>query len=295
LDPENDFYFRHSSQKISVALVLFAGNNQNSKDPSQLEKCMLSRPIPLVFAFVLSMIGGIVSANQVREYKSGVIWPEPKVIDAGPVGGPPSDAIVLFDGKDLSKWKNGNNWEIKDGVATAKKSEIETKEGFGSCQLHVEFATPEKIEGSGQGRGNSGIYLMGKYEVQILDSYNNKTYFDGQCASIYKQTPPMVNASRKPGEWQSYDIIFDAPQFAEDGKVTKPGYVTVLHNGVLVQNHFELHGGTFYDRPAAYTKHPDKLPLHIQFHGNPVKFRNIWIREITPIVGKKPEPKGKEK
>ena len=131
---------------------------------------------------------------------------------------------------------------------------------------------------------------MGKYEVQILDSFENKTYFDGQCAAIYKQTPPMVNVSRKPGEWQTFDIVFEAPRFGEGGKLLKPGYVTVLHNGVLVQNHFELQGGTFYDRPAAYDKtgHPDRLPLHIQYHGNPVKFRNIWLREIPPIVGKKP-------
>ena len=218
------------------------------------------------------------------------MWPEPKLVAPGKTDAdPPADAVVLFDGKDLSKWKDGENWEIKDGVATARKSGITTKDSFGDCQLHVEFATPEKVEGSGQGRGNSGVYLMGKYEVQILDSINNKTYFDGQCASIYKQTPPMVNASRGPGEWQSYDIIFNGPRFAADGKVTKPGYVTVIHNGVLVQNHFELLGGTFYDQPAHYEKHPEKLPLHLQFHGNPVKFRNIWIREVKPIEGKKPQ------
>jgi hypothetical protein len=228
---------------------------------------------------------------QSKEYKSGVIWPEPVKVDAPVTGGPPSDAIVLFDGKDLAQWKGGEAWEIKDGVATAKKGGISTKESFGDCQLHLEFATPSKIEGSGQGRGNSGVYIMGKYEVQILDSWENPTYFDGQCGSIYKQTPPMVNASRKPGEWQTYDIIFEAPRFAEDGKVARPAYVTVLHNGVVVQNHFELHGGTYFDRPAAYVKHAEKLPLNIQYHGNPIQFRNIWIREIKPIVGKKPEPK----
>ena len=229
------------------------------------------------------------SAAQVTEYKSGIIWPEPKLVETSAPGGVPSDAVVLFDGKDLSKWKNGENWEIKDGVATTKKSEISTKESFGDCQFHLEFATPEKIEGKGQGRGNSGIYFMGKYEVQILDSHENPTYFDGQCASIYKHTPPMVNASRKPGEWQTYDIIFEAPKFGEDGKVTKPCYITVIHNGVVVQNHFELIGGTYYDRPAAYTKHAERLPIHLQYHNNPMRFRNIWLREIVPLVGKKPE------
>jgi hypothetical protein len=243
---------------------------------------------------VAAVAGAVWSVNAIagglqKEYKSGIVWPEPKLVTPGKTDdAPPADAVVLFGGKDLSKWNGGENWEIKDGVATARKSGITTKDSFGDCQLHVEFATPEKVEGSGQGRGNSGVYLMGKYEVQILDSINNKTYFDGQCASIYKQTPPMVNASRGPGEWQSYDIVFNGPRFAADGKVTKPGYVTVIHNGVLVQNHFELLGGTFYDQPAHYEKHPEKLPLHIQFHGNPVKFRNIWIRPIEPIVGKKP-------
>jgi hypothetical protein len=129
---------------------------------------------------------------------------------------------------------------------------------------------------------------MGKYEVQILDSYQNQTYFDGQCASIYKQTPPIVNASRKPGEWQTYDILWEAPRFKEDGTVARPAYVTVLHNGVVVQNHFELLGGTFYDQPPKYTKHAEKGLIQLQNHGNPVRFRNIWVREMKPIEGKKP-------
>ena len=248
-------------------------------------------------AILWAVTGGAVAfsmnayaARQSKEFKSGIVWPEPKMVTPGKTNdAPPADAIVLFDGKDLSQWKNGENWEIADGVATSKKSEIVTKEAFGDCQLHIEFATPEKIEGKGQGRGNSGVYLMGKYEVQILDSIDNPTYFDGQCASIYKQTPPMVNASRKPGEWQTYDIIFTAPKFGEDGKVTKPAYATVIHNGVVVHNHFELIGGTFYDRAPVYQKHAEKLPLHLQYHGNPVKFRNIWIRSFEPLVGKKPE------
>ena len=196
---------------------------------------------------------------------------------------------MLFGGKDLSAWQGGDQWIVADGVATAAKTGITSKQAFGDCQVHLEFATPEKVEGSGQGRGNSGLYLMGQYEVQILDSYDNETYFDGQCGSIYKQQPPTVNASRKPGEWQTYDILFTAPRFDESGNVAKPGYVTVIHNGVVVQNHFELHGATSYTEPAKYTKHADKLPLHIQYHGNPTRFRNIWVREsIAPLVGKKP-------
>jgi hypothetical protein len=222
------------------------------------------------------------------EYKSGIVWPEPPVVTPGARDSdPPSDAIVLFDGKDLSQWTNGENWEIKDGYAIARKSIISTKQPFGTCQLHVEFATPEVITGSGQGRGNNGVFLMGRYEVQILDSYQNPTYYDGQCASIYKQTPPMVNACRKPGEWQSYDIVFEAPKFRDDGSLERPAYITVFHNGVLVVNHFELQGGTFWDKPPHYTKHPEKEPLQLFYHGNEVKFRNIWIREFKPIEGKK--------
>jgi len=255
---------------------------------------MLSRRIcalALCGAAAAALGGTVVFALQTKEYKSGIVWPEPVMVEPGTAGGPPSDAVVLFDGADLSKWKDGEKWEIKDGVATAKKTGITTKDSFGDCQFHIEFATPEKVEGNGQGRGNSGIYLMGKYEVQILDSWKNPTYFDGQCGSIYKQTPPMVNASRKPGEWQVYDILWEGPRFNDDGSVKRPAYVTVLQNGVVVQNHFELLGGTFYDRPAKYEKHPEKLPLHLQFHGNPIRFRNIWIREMTAITPVKHEEK----
>lgn len=237
--------------------------------------------------FVLSLgVGVLISSPgfSQKEFKSGIEWPEPKVVNPGPVGGPPSDAIVLFDGKDLSKWNKGENWLIKDGIATAAKSGITSKQSFGDMQLHVEWAAPAKVEGTGQGRGNSGLYLMGKYEVQILDSFANKTYFDGQAGSIYKQYPPLVNACVKPGEWQTYDIIFNAPRFAADGKLAKPGFITVLHNGVLVQNHSELQGNTFYDRPPAYKAHADKSPLEIQFHGNPVQFRNIWVREFKELL-----------
>ena len=228
-----------------------------------------------------------------QEYKSGVVWPEPKVVAPGvKPSDPPADAVVLFDGKDLAPWNGGDKWEVKDGYAIVQKTDITTKESFGpDYQLHVEFATPEKVTGSGQGRGNSGVFLANRYEVQVLDSVDNKTYFDGQCAAIYKQAPPMVNACRKPGEWQTYDIVFNSPRFAEDGKLAAPGYVTVIHNGVVVHNHFELQGNTNFDRPAAYEKHPEKQPIRLQNHSNPVKYRNIWVRDIKPLEGKKPEPK----
>jgi hypothetical protein len=215
-----------------------------------------------------------------REYKSGKVWPEPKVIEPGKTDDdPPSDAIVLFDGKDLSKWEGGDRWRIEDGVATVRGGGIQSKQSFGDCQLHVEWASPEKVTGSGQGRGNSGVYIMGRYEIQVLDSYKNQTYPDGSAGALYKQSPPLVNASRKPGEWQSFDIIFTAPRFKE-GKLAKPGYVTVFHNGVLIQNHTEIEGTTAWDAAPAYEPHPEKQPLHLQNHGNPVRYRNIWIREL---------------
>jgi hypothetical protein len=229
-----------------------------------------------------SIVGLLVTAAAFaqREYKSGKVWPEPKVVEPGFTDNdPPSDAIVLFDGKDLSKWEGGDQWKIENGVATVRGGSIQTKQPFGDCQLHIEWASPEKVSGSGQGRGNSGVYLMGHYEIQILDSYQNHTYPDGSAGSLYKQSPPLVNVSRKPGEWQSYDIIFTAPRF-KDGKLAKPGYVTVLHNGVLVQNHFEIEGTSAWDSAPAYEPHAEKLPLHLQNHGNPVRFRNIWIREL---------------
>ena len=225
------------------------------------------------------------SAFATEEWISGIVWPEVKVVDPGPVGGPPSDAIVLFDGTDLSQWDGGQHWQVKDGYAIAVGGElggIHTKRAFGDCQLHVEWAAPEEVEGTGQERGNSGVYLMGRYEVQILDSYENGTYADGQAGAVYKQHPPLVNACRRPGEWQTYDIVFEAPRFDPQGCLVRPAFVTVFHNGVLVQNHFALQGGTFWDQPPEYTAHPPKLPLTLQYHHDPVRFRNIWIRELPP-------------
>lgn len=218
-----------------------------------------------------------------KEYTSGINWPEPQVIKPGKsASNAPSDAIILFDGKDLSQWDGGENWIIKDGCATAAKSDIFTKQAFGDCQLHLEWATPEEVKGDGQKRGNSGVFLMGRYEVQILDSHGNTTYFDGQAGAIYKQHPPLVNASRGPGQWQTYDIIFRAPRFDYCGWLVKPAEVTVIHNGVVVQDHFKILGGTSYISAPSYAAHPEKLPIKLQYHRNPVKFRNIWIRELPP-------------
>ncbi len=237
---------------------------------------------------VTGALFSVSTAAEDDEWVSGIVWPEPEVVDPGSVGGPPSDAIVLFDGKSLDAWHGGEKWEIHDGVATVRGGGITSKQAFGDIQFHIEWASPEVVRGHSQGRGNSGIYLMGKYEVQILDSYENETYFDGQASAIYKQHPPMVNVSRKPGEWQTYDIIFEAPRFDSAGKLSRPAFITVLHNGVLVQNHFEIQGLTAFDAPPAYTTHPEKLPIHIQDHGNPIRFRNIWVRDIKSMVGRKP-------
>lgn len=213
------------------------------------------------------------------EWKSGVDWAEPEVVTPGEGTQPPSDAIVLFSGGDLSAWDGVENWTFEEDYGIVG-SNVSTKQGFGDCQLHLEFASPSDVKGTGQGRGNSGVYLMGRYEVQILDSYENATYFDGQCGSVYKQRPPLVNACRPPGEWQTYDIIFRAPRFHADGELKSPGSLTVLHNGVLVQNDYELQGGTYYMSPPSYEPHPLRGPLSLQFHGNPVRFRNIWIRDL---------------
>lgn len=252
----------------------------------------ISRVLSLVAVIgIVSLTIASQAAYFAQEWKSGIKWVEPAIIDPGPTAAaPPSDAIVLFDGTDMSQFKGAEKWELKDGYGICK-SGITTKEAFGDCQLHLEFASPDVVKGKGQGRGNSGVYFMGKYEVQILDSYENTTYYDGQCGAIYKQYPPLVNASRSPGVWQTYDIIFTAPRFNEDGSVKSKAALTVLHNGVVIQNHSVLEGGTFWHKPPSYSKHPERLPISIQFHGNPVKFRNIWIRELAqgPAV-EEPKP-----
>lgn len=232
-----------------------------------------------------------IGAAQNVEFLPGMEWQEPPLVTPGDEpGAPPSDAVVLFGGEDLSAWENGENWPVKDGIAYAGKGYITTKEKFGDCQLHVEWSAPTNVQGDGQGRGNSGIFLMGRYELQVLDSFNNPTYFEGQAASIYKQTPPLANAMRKPGEWNTYDVFWTCPRFNSSNQLVEPAYITVVHNGVLVQNHFALRGDTPWARPPRYVNIGPKGPIAIQDHGNPVRFRNIWVREIKPAVGEQREP-----
>jgi len=220
--------------------------------------------------------------------------PQPKVVAPGTFssaerpGQPPADAVVLFDGTDLSKWestKEGNppaRWLVKDGCMEATPTgDIRTKERFGDCQLHVEWAAPSKVEGDSQGRGNSGIFLVGLLEVQVLDSYNNVTYADGHAASVYGQNPPLVNALRPPGEFQVYDIVFRRPVY-RDGRALEPGYVTVFVNGVLAQDHTTLEGATGHMGRSRPHPFPERGPLVLQDHGNPTRFRNIWYRPLPP-------------
>lgn len=223
------------------------------------------------------------------------VWaPVPRVVTPGSVNAaPPSDAIVLFNGKNLDQWVTARDsspakWVVANGVVTVNKpsGDIETKRNFGNYQLHVEWRIPAGITGSGQDRGNSGVFLAltpaGGYELQIMDSYNNKTYVNGQAASIYKQYAPLVNSARKPGEWQSYDVIWAAPTFNDDGSLASLAYVTAFHNGVLVQNHVALTGVTLNTGIPYYKKH-GPAPIMLQAHGDksaPISFRNIWVRPL---------------
>lgn len=207
---------------------------------------------------------------------------EPRVVTPGTGGAPPSDAVVLFSGQDLAQWKNDRGgaagWRVENGVMVVNGTgNILTKEEFGDVQLHVEWASPAEVKGEGQGRGNSGVYLQGRYEIQVLDSYGNKTYPDGQAGAVYKIAPPLVNVCRKPGEWQTYDIMFHAPKPAAGGKV-EPGSITVLQNGVLVQDHVAIAGDA--TTAAMFQGATPKGPLMLQDHGNPVRYRNIWIRKL---------------
>jgi len=207
--------------------------------------------------------------------------PQPDIVTPKPLAGPvppPPGAIVLFDGKDLSKWKN-KNWKLKDGYMQAAKGTQISVDTFGDMQLHIEWATPKVVKGVGQGRGNSGVFPMGKYEIQVLDSYNNQTYPDGQAAAVYGQYPPLLNASRPPGEWQTYDITFIAPRF-KDGKLVSPARVTVIHNGILVQDNVRIMGLATHKRVAKYAPHAPVGPISLQDHGNPVRFRNIWVKPL---------------
>jgi len=218
--------------------------------------------------------------------------PQPRIVTPGTAstqekpGRPPSDAVVLFDGTDLSKWVGGDGgpakWKVEKGYmeVVPKAGGIQTKDDFGDCQLHVEWAAPTLVKGESQGRGNSGVFLMGRYEIQVLDCYDNPTYADGTTAALYGQYPPLVNACRKPGEWQIYDIIWLGPRF--DGEtLVRPAYATVFHNGILVHHHTELQGPTGHRRLATYAPQPETGPLALQDHGDLVRYRNIWYRPLT--------------
>lgn len=216
--------------------------------------------------------------------------PQPQIVNPGTLstqdkpGVPPSDAYVLFDGRDASKWQGRDGevkWEVKDGAlcVVPGTGSIWTKDSFGDCQLHIEWAAPTVVKGEGQGRGNSGVFLLRKYEIQVLDCYDNLTYPDGTTAAIYGQYPPLVNACRKPGEWQTYDIVFVTPHW-EGGKLVRPAYATVIHNGVVVHHCKEIQGPTQHRTLAKYDQHEEKGAIELQDHGDLVRFRNIWIRPM---------------
>ncbi len=234
-----------------------------------------------IYLFALSL------EAQITDPKATEVWkPAPRVITPGTATNTaPSDAIVLFDGKNAMEWTHTDGsavkWDLADNAMTVVKGTggIKTKRTFGDCQLHIEWRTPAEVVGKGQGRGNSGIFLQSRYELQVLDNHENETYSNGQAASIYKQSIPLVNACRPPGEWQTYDIIYTAPRFNEDGVKVASAHITVLHNGVLVQNNTEIKGTTEYIGLPKNSKH-GKAPIMLQDHSNPVSYRNIWIREL---------------
>ncbi len=247
---------------------------------------------------ILSAMVITATAQEKAKPEDTEYWtPVPKVVTPGKVlGDAPSDAIILFDGKNLDQWvatkdsASNAKWKVADKAMTVEKSvgDIQTKRSFTDYQLHIEYRIPANITGTSQARGNSGIFLAafpwgaGGYELQVLDNYNNPTYVNGQAGSIYKQSPPLVNACRKPGEWQSYDVVWTAPRFNEDGSLKSPARVTVLQNGVLVQNNFELKGDTPYIGQPSYKKH-GAAPIKLQAHGDksePISYRNIWLREL---------------
>ncbi len=245
--------------------------------------------IPLLILFVLFYC---TSAQEDMKPEDTEVWePEPIKVNPGEEdSSPPSDAVVLFDGTDMSAFSipEGTEWVVNEGIVTITASKekqetpvvILTNQEFGDIQLHVEWMSPVVVQGEGQRRGNSGIFLQKRYEIQVLDNYNNRTYSNGQAASVYKQHIPLVNACRPPCEWQTYDIFFKAPRFTGEGELETPAFVTVIHNGILVQNHVEIQGSIKFIGHPDYEPHPLKQPLGLQDHGDAVSYRNIWVREL---------------
>lgn len=248
----------------------------------------MKKPAFLLLLLFISLLSLPEDSFSQGDPKLTEVWnPVPKVVTPGKTSSDaPSDAIILFDGKDFSKWqadKGGDvKWKLENNAMTVVpgNDDIKTKQSFGDCQLHIEWRTPAEVKGDGQGRGNSGVYFMSHYELQVLDSYQNPTYSNGQAGSIYKQYMPLVNVCRPPGEWQTYDVLFTAPRFNADSTLKSPARITVFQNGVLIQNNSSIWGNTAYIGIAKYEMHADKMPLLLQNHGNPVSYRNIWIREL---------------
>lgn len=264
--------------------------------------------ISIAIITVLAVQNKVVAQDQDLEWNPDLTndWtPVEDSVATGNLGEPPSDAIILFDGTDLSEWTSAPGyfpdipgvpdyldaleedhgpaeWKVEDGVMTVVPGtgNIMTKQRFSDAQLHIEWRTPEVIDGDGQGRGNSGVFMQGLYEIQVLDSWQNRTYSNGQAGALYKQKAPMVNASKRPGEWQSYDIFFEAAHFDDDGSLIKPAFITVLHNGVLIHHRQELQGPTVYIGLSKYVEHPRELPIGLQDHSDEVSFRNIWVRQL---------------
>lgn len=294
-------------------------NSTRQLDPPPRSTESNRKPVPMAqwamaacFAILTGCATGGASHGTVKYVPPAAELPspkeEPRIVTPGPFGAPPSakdlaafnkaggywlgvshrpsDAVVLFDGSSLSKWSamdgKQTKWVLRDGTMESVKGAgyIRTKDEFQDFQLHIEWQTPSKVEGNGQGRGNSGVFMHGKYELQVLDSYDNKTYFHGQAGAIYKQSAPKVNCSRPPGEWQTYDVVFHGPRYDKSNKLTKPAFITVLHNGILVQDNFMVLGGTSNKGAARYEPGLVKGPLALQDHGNPVHFRNVWIRKL---------------
>ncbi len=252
---------------------------------------ILATALALTLALLLFLPGACRPAQEPDEWPvHSMERPRPPVVDPGPPGPPappPSDAIVLMDGSNLDEWLSqaGDEpgWRVRDGYVevVGGTGSIRTRREFGDIQLHVEWAAPAEVTGEGQNRGNSGVFLMGRYEVQILDSWDNDTYPDGQSAALYGQVPPLVNASRPPGAWQTFDMVFRRPHFGEDGRVIRPARITLFHNGVLVHDNVAFTGITVHGREAEYRPHEDRGPILLQDHGDPLRFRTVWARELT--------------